>query len=183
MTALPEIARVTEICKIIGIKERRYYQLAQENEVPVPEKGKVNTVDAIQSYIAYLKKVAQGQGSLSLADERARLTKIQADMKELQLKKEQGELIEAEVALKLFTEVIQKMSSKLSAIPLKVAPLIIGCKTITEAKEILENLIEEVKAELKNPKIYKSLGSNTPSDSRRNSSKAQTKNKRVGRQK
>ncbi len=82
---------IEKVCKqIFGITPRRYRQLATEGVVPPVVKGKIDFLEAVKALIEYYRKLAAGQGSLTLVDERARLTKIQADMKELELQKKRG---------------------------------------------------------------------------------------------
>lgn len=145
------MVKLDEVCqKVFGITTRRYRYLAAEGIVPKPEKNQIDFVLACKALIEYYRKLAQGQGGVSLAEERARLTKIQADRKELQLKKEKGELIPVDEAMKEWINALQKVRQKLLAIPIKASPLVIASKNTKEAKEILENFIYEALEEIAN---------------------------------
>ncbi len=141
--------KLDDICKnLFGITPRRYRQLASEGILPPVVKGEIDVAKATRALLDYYRKLLQGQGSLTLTDERARLTKIQADRKELQLQKERGELIHVETAMKMWGSVIQQIRQKLLAIPTKASPILHGAKTIAETKETLEKFIFEVLEEI-----------------------------------
>lgn len=74
---MANMVKLDDICPaILGITSRRYRQLAGDGHVPRPEKGSVDLMPAIRDYIKYLQERLRGSGSLSLTDERTRLTKI-----------------------------------------------------------------------------------------------------------
>ena len=130
--------------EIFGITSRQYRKHATEDGAPSVIRGKIDVFQACKWLISYYRALAKGQGSLSLTDERTRLTKITADRKELQLKKEKGELINTMEAMKAWGIVCQAIRSKVLSMPFKLAPLILGAKTILEIKEITEKFIREV---------------------------------------
>jgi len=146
-------------CKtILGITSRRYRQLAKEGIVPEPVKGEIDILRACKAIIEYYRKLAQGQGSLTLTDERARLTKLRADQQELKLKKERGELIQVDLAMSLWGSVCMNIRNKLLAMPTKLAPLVFACKKISEVKEVIEKNIQEVLEEVANPNLKEITG-------------------------
>lgn len=139
--------------KIFQMSERRYRQLVNEREFPPVKGGLIDFVAAAAAVCKYYKELAMGQGSITLTDERARLTKINADRRELLLRKEKGELIETEMAMYLWGRVAMVIKSKLLSIPSKLASLVLGCKNIIEIKIITEKFIEEVLTEIANPDL------------------------------
>ena len=132
---------------VLGISSRRYRQLADENIVPSVSKGQVDALLACKQYIDYQRTLIEGQGSLSLTDERTRLTRINADRKELELKKEQGLLISVEISMTFWGNVLSKIRSKLLSMPKKLSPLIIGM-SIVQAEKKTDLFIREVLNEL-----------------------------------
>ena len=120
-------------------------------------RGKSMLFDINQVELWHTKNIDQAEpdvpGSLSLTDERIRLTKITADRKELLLQRERGELINTERAMTLWGAVIQIIANKLEAIPVKLAPLARATSSDREAKEIIENFINEVRVELSSPDL------------------------------
>jgi hypothetical protein len=150
-TALMNLEKICE--PVFGITSRRYRQLEKDNIVPKIANGEIDFPRAVKMLLDYYRKLAEGQGSLSLTDERVRLTKINADRKMLQLKREEGKLWDAEVVSLLIGGLLRVMNSKLSAIPVKLAPLARATASDMEAKEIIDKFISEVKAEIADTKL------------------------------
>lgn len=115
-------------------------------------------VDQISKWRNTTAEIEPVSDTVSLTAERIRLTKINADRKALQLAREQGKLIDTEVAMKLWGAVIQIISNKLDAIPVKLAPLARATSSDMEAKEIIDKFIREVKEELSNPNLAEVAG-------------------------
>jgi len=168
---------------IFGITDRRYRQMADEDIVPRVEKGKIDFVSATKALIDYYRRLSEGQGSFSLTDERTRLTRINADRKELDLKIVQGELIHVDIAMQQWGQVVMTIRSKLLAIPTKLSPLVLGCQNLPEIKETIERSIHEVMSELANPNLKHyaraKLGGDRP-HSRDAQASEKAKGKRVG---
>ena len=139
--------------KIFQMSARRYRQLVNERDFPPVKEGLIDFVAASAAVCKYYKDLAVGQGSMTLTDERSRLTKINADRKELMLRKERGELIETEKAMYLWGQVAMVIRSKLLSFPTKLAPLVLGYKSLVELKAVIEKFIEEVLIEVANPNL------------------------------
>jgi hypothetical protein len=107
---------------------------------------------AMTALACYYQKLAEGNGSLSLTDERTRLTRINADKKELELEKARGELIRTDVAQKLWAAVMANINLKIEIIPQKLPPLAFGL-SIPEIKALTERMIYEVRMEIANPDL------------------------------
>jgi phage terminase Nu1 subunit (DNA packaging protein) len=166
--------------QIFGISSRRYRQLVKELGAPPVVNGKVDILKACKFLIDYYRKLAEGQGSLSLTEERARLTKVNADLKLLMLRKQQGELIEKQLAFEMFTLVLTRMAEKLKSIPVKASSLLISAQSPIEIKQTLEELIREVLNEITSPEFIRSSVSDYAS-LHDNKTKAKVDSKRVGR--
>lgn len=138
------------ICKqIFGITSRQYRNLANDGKVPPVVSGKIDFPLATKQLLEYYRKLAAGQGSLSLTDERIRLTKINADRKDLQLQKEKGELLHVDTVMKLQGGVMQNIRSRILSLPAKLATLSFGSSTIAENESIIRKGIYEVLDEIK----------------------------------
>ena len=113
--------------KGLKMKARRYRQIADEDRVPKVVKGKILDPMATMTALAcYYQKLAEGNGSLSLTDERTRLTRINADKKELELEKARGELLDTAFAQKMWGGVLENIVKKIDIIPSKLPPLAYG---------------------------------------------------------
>lgn len=138
------------VCKnIFGITSRQYRYLATDGKVPAPVSGKIDFPLATKQLLEYYRKLAAGQGSLSLTDERVRLTKINADRKDLQLQKEKGELLHVDTIMKLQGGVMQNIRSRILSLPAKLATLSFGSSTIAENESIIRKGIYEVLDEIR----------------------------------
>ncbi len=88
--------------KVFGISSRRYRQLAKEGLAPEVLSGKIDFVAAAKALIDYYRKLSEGQGSLTLTDERKELVKVQRQLKELEFLVKKGELIPRKNVLQEF---------------------------------------------------------------------------------
>jgi len=144
--------------QIFGITPRRYRQLVKEYGAPPVKNGKVDLFKACKFLIEYYRKMAEGGGSATLAEEKAKLIAWQTKLKELQYKKEEKRLVDIEVVRYVLETLILRTKSKLEAIPSKLAPVIITASSLREARDILEKYIKEVLNELGDPKdVLKSI--------------------------
>jgi hypothetical protein len=135
-----------DIAEALGLSVRRVNQLQKDGVIPDPVVTDAKVV--IKSYVSFIKTANK-----DLLTERTRLTKINADRKQLQLEKERGELIETKKAMWLWGGVCQAIHSKILYMPSKLAPLILGAKTIPEIKSIVEKFTREILTEIANPDL------------------------------
>lgn len=179
---MPEYSLDT-MAKFICLSPRRVQQLAEDSIIPKPVKGRYDLVSTAQGYIRYLQTLAQGQGSKSLTDERTRNIRIKNAREELSLKKEQGELIVTEQAMKLWGEIVMATRAKILALPTKITPLVCGLTEQIKIKMIIEQEAHGICNELANPDIVavaKSVYGGDKRGSRDVSPAAKVKRKRVG---
>jgi phage terminase Nu1 subunit (DNA packaging protein) len=115
-------------------------------------------VACIHGYIDYLKRLATGTGEMSLTDERTRLTKLQADLAEIELKKAHGQMISTKRAMHFWGEVVSAVRQRLLGLPTRLAP-VVATRSIPQAKERIEMAVHEVLAELSNPDLVMSARS------------------------
>lgn len=140
--------KLDKLCPgIFGISERRYRQLAQEGIVPPVEDGLVDFVAATKHLIAYYQKLVEGQGAITLTEERARLTKFQAEKAKMETERMQETLVEAAEVEKRWLALGQACRTRLLAIPGKASPRLVGC-AVNEIKHVLEANIHEALNEL-----------------------------------
>jgi phage terminase Nu1 subunit (DNA packaging protein) len=121
--------------------------------------------------------------------ERARLTRVQAERQELKLARESGDYIPTELGLKVFEDIAMDMRAKLLAIPSKAAPRMIGITKERDAKTKLEKMIHEVLVDFSRTSPDRFLGElrklqgRTSQDVPAPSPAPEANNKRVGRNK
>jgi hypothetical protein len=128
----------------LGITTNRVHQLIESGQFP--RKG------TMQDYIdANDRRSATGNDQLDLTSERARVAKEHADKLEMENAVKRGELIPAETAAEVLRSEYQRASVKLQALPTKLAPLIVGSKSLAEVQDILSDGIGEALDELSRP--------------------------------
>lgn len=154
---------IQAISQLLKLSERRVQQLVKDGILPRPAKGEYDAIACIHSYIDYLKKLAQGNGELSLTEERTRYTKYQADIAEITLRKERGQIIDTQIAMKVWGEVVTSVRQKLLGMPTRLAPLIATSQSIPEIKDRLDHAIEEVLNEFTNPDLTGIAGNKSSS--------------------
>ena len=150
---MPQTYPVSAIAALLKLSERRIQQLVKDGILPRPIKSQYDPIACVHSYIDYLKKLITGSGELSLTDERTRLTKYQADLAELELKKAQGVLINTRHAMQLWGEVVTSSRQRLLGLPTRLAPVLATCQTIPEVKAKLDLVIYEILNEFTNPDL------------------------------
>lgn len=163
----------------LDITERHVLRLMQEGVLPKSDDPKQIT----RAYVRHLRESKGGKADL--IEERTRLTRIQADRKELELKVAQGKLIDVDIAMSLWGMVVQAIRSKLLALPSKQAPLMLGCNSLSELQDVGEKQVNEVLEELGNPDLKKysqMLGTHSANLPNAKAS-SKVKSKRMGRSK
>lgn len=159
---MPQSYPVAAIAQLLKLSERRIQQLVKDGIIPRPVKGEYEPIGCIHGYIDYLKKLAAGNGELSLTDERTRLTKYQADLAEIQLKKERGELITSAIAIEAWGRVVSAVRQKLLALSTRLAPVVATTQSLPEIKERIDSATHEVLNELANPDFTEYRNSSLP---------------------
>jgi phage terminase Nu1 subunit (DNA packaging protein) len=140
--------KIDKVCpNVFGISVRRYQQLAKESILPQSDNGYIDFVLATKHLISYYQKLVEGQGSITLTEERARLARVQADLVTLEYKKAIGELVDADEVSRIWIAMGQACRSRLLAIPAKLPPLLEG-KNKVECHRILQDHIYEALDEL-----------------------------------
>ncbi len=133
--------------RVFGFSDEMYRRLAKAGHLPAPVAGKIDLEASAKALIEYYRKLARGSGSLSLTDERTRLTKLQADLAEIELAKRNGDVIPYSDALTAWTKAMGAMKTRLLGIPTKYAPLLFG-RAAPEIQAIIDGAVREALAEL-----------------------------------
>jgi len=87
------------IAKLLKLTERRVQQLAKSGIIPRAAHGRYDLVASVQGYIHYLQERAAGPatvaGAIDYHVEKARKTRAEADIAEMDAAKRKGEAIDA----------------------------------------------------------------------------------------
>jgi len=106
--------------QIFGITASRYRQMAKDAIVPPVNKGMIDFPLAVKQYVEYLKKLAKGQGSISLTDERTRLATTQANKLELEYQIALREYAPINIITQTMASVGRQIAGILEALPVKL---------------------------------------------------------------
>ncbi|MEH6833997.1 terminase small subunit, Nu1 [Falsihalocynthiibacter arcticus] len=141
---------VKTIALLLKVTERRVQQLAQEGVIPRGDRGRYELAGSVQGYIAFLQnKVAlideDGKG-FDYNKEKARKTKAEADIAEMEADKMRGGLVSAqEVSSALSLIISEVRSNLLNNTPTRIASRAKSEKTAAAIKGIAK---EEITAAL-----------------------------------
>ncbi len=152
--------------------------------------GKPYKFDPAQTDQWHKDNVASKSGGASSKGdyfaEQTRKTKAEADLKELELGKQIGNLIEVDVVRTLLEGVVVQTLKKFEGMPAKLASAVVACNTKAEAKAVIEKEVNENLGELVTFDIV-GFGSKGARDRKRRLAKveapAKATGKRVGRRK
>lgn len=107
---------------------------------------KACAVDLARVYLpGHQAQPAEGE---TLEEAKTRKEAALASLHELELAEKTGRLLDAEKVTEWWVRMITNAKTKILAIPTKAAPLVIGCKSPAQAKDVLEQHIHEALTEL-----------------------------------
>jgi len=151
-TTMPAYPAST-IAKLFSITERRVHQLVQERVLPKASRGNYELVSCVQGYIKYLRERSLGSVDLdennpNIANERARLIKMQADKLAMEIDEEKGRLLDADKATRAWDNLIARCRAVLLGIPNKLANQVVAINNPEEVAQLLKKAIYEALEEL-----------------------------------
>lgn len=140
----------TTIAKLLMISERRLQQLAKEGVIPKTERGRYELAPTVQAYIKFIRdrKSANPESTIDFNFEKARKTKAEADLAEMEVEKARGSLVTADDVARAIENDYLYIKDRFRTIPTRVAPLLVGEQNITKVKEILIHEIDDILVDL-----------------------------------
>lgn len=131
-----------KLAEILGMSRTQVdnYQKAGMPFQAPEKKGLANRYDTADC-IRWL--VERKSEKLDYNAERTRLTKLQADKQELEIKIMEGELLRADDVKTAWTNIFNQIKSNLLAIPTRAATLLQGVESQTETRRVIEKLLRE----------------------------------------
>lgn len=151
-----KIVNQAELCAILGVVPMTISRL-QERGFPCLKKGEgrgESEYDTeacitwlIQNEIRKLTQTEDGK-FLDYEAERARLTAEQADKVAMENELRRGRLVDSDLVSMWWAKIITNAKTRLLAIPTKAAPLVLGVKTMPQARDVIERQVLEVLSEL-----------------------------------
>jgi terminase small subunit / prophage DNA-packing protein len=114
------------IGQLIGVSARRVTQLRDEGIIPAGPRGKFILGQAVRAYCAHMRPASGGHAAggakggpdpSDLAEQKARLTKAQADLAEMKLDAARGVLVPAADVDREWRNTFAAVRSRLLAVP------------------------------------------------------------------
>lgn len=155
MSDIIEVSEI-ELADYLGLSDRRIRQLFKQGVVIKSKRGKYDLKASIKSYLNFLRaKDEETKKNESL--EKLKISKEAETLMHERLKKRKTELQVLQLEKKMHTSedveffwnaMVMTAKSKITAIPVKCAPLLLGIEDRREAQAILKREIDAVLNEL-----------------------------------
>jgi phage terminase Nu1 subunit (DNA packaging protein) len=143
------------IAKLLDLTPQRVLQLVNQGVIPKKERGRYELVPVVRGYIKYLRE--RGLRADVSGDDynahRTRLTKVKADLAEMEKAQVEEQLIPSADVEAAWMEVAQNMKQKLLAFPQRVAPEVYAAEKLVEVKSILKDHIYDALQEIADVKV------------------------------
>lgn len=180
-------ASLDHIAHLLKLTPRMVNKHVKDNGMPRISRGEYDMVLSVHWYIDFLHAQIQAarRGDETEQQARSRLIKASANLKELELAREQGRLITQDTVKILWERIVIAFKNRMLIIPTKLPQRLVACTQITEVKQLLEQEIHEALNELSSTDIDTAPrpGATRPVDDETGKSSAKADGKRVGRQK
>jgi len=115
---------------------------------PAESKGNSKRYRMEDAAKALLGKIPTAEGVLSYDEARARKVAAEAELAEIELQKERGDVLPVEVVNAINDEIYGNFRSRMLAVPAKAAPDIFAAGDVKEAKAFLRRHINDALQEL-----------------------------------
>jgi phage terminase Nu1 subunit (DNA packaging protein) len=123
---------VTKVASALNLDERRVQQLVKEG-MPREARGQYDPVKCMLWYIRYLQQALEKKavptldgGFFGEREERVRLLRADADLREMELAKERGLLVALPDFEATLTDLVLTTKARIMALPPRLAPELVG---------------------------------------------------------
>ena len=130
-----------EAAKFLKLSRRTFYRLIESGDLPKSNDGEYILGEIVE---AYWRSQFDNKGLLAA---KTRLTTAAAEINELKLSQERGEVVKSSAVMKVWCDNVIRAKTKLLNIPTKIAPELVG-QDVTEIQSRLTNEIEQALKEL-----------------------------------
>lgn len=137
---------VATIAKLLMLSDRRVQQLTKEGVIPKAERGRYELAPAVQGYIRYLQErsMRSDASPIDYHVEKARLTKNQADLAEIEAAKARGEVADVELVARAWANVCAEARIRFRNIPARVVSALVGETDERKVKAVLTAELDQV---------------------------------------
>jgi len=139
------------LAELFGLAIPNISQLTTSGILDANVPGRNNLLLSAHKYIKHLRSKADGRskgGSGEFADEKARLTKAQADKAEMEAEEMSGEIVRKDEVVQEWQGILMDMKAKLLSMPSKAATLVADEENPAVCQQILDKMVREALQEL-----------------------------------
>jgi|SRR6267143_954728 len=143
------IVDVTKVASFLNLDERRIQQLVKEG-MPRASRGQYDPIKCAYFYIRYLQRALEKKavptldgGYIGEREERVRLLRADADLREIELAKERGLLVALHDVEAAVTDLVLTTKARIMAIPPRLAPELVGETSRIMIQAKLEKVCKE----------------------------------------
>jgi len=182
-------ATLDQIAHLLKITPRMVNIHVKQNGMPRLSRGEYDLVKCVHWYLDYKDRllVEARKGNETEQQARARLIRASADLRELELARERGQLVPVETIKYLWERVVVAFKTRMLAIPSKLPQRLIVTRDVNEVKGILDSEIFEALNELSAANVdvseYRRYEKARSVDDAADEPPAKADRKRLGRQK
>lgn len=150
-----------ELAEYLGLSTRRIRQLFKEGVVIKSQRGRY---DLKKSVLGYINSIRQQEKQMDASLEKLKISKEATSLQHEQLKKRKTELQVQELEKKLhraedveyfWNAMVLSAKSRLTSIPVKTAPLLVGIEDRKEIQAILKREVADALNEIANYDVDK----------------------------
>ena len=142
---------VSTLAILFGVSQRRIQEYAQLGVLEKTGRGRYNLCDCVLRFVRFMRE-KRNKYPIDLQNERARLTKLQADRADIQLQEARGEVVRTEDVASTWADLVIAARSRLLAIPTSLTPGILAADSQNAVTELLRDAIEDALNELADTK-------------------------------
>nr|DAN07190.1 MAG TPA: DNA packaging protein [Caudoviricetes sp.] len=130
------------MAKLLMVSERRIQQLAKEGVIPRADRGRYELVPTVQGYIKYLQDRCSGEAvAYDYAVEKARLTKAQADLAEIEVARARQDVVGLAQIGRNLTNLFTIVRTNVRNVPGRIVSSLAG---LTDERRIKALLLAEI---------------------------------------
>jgi len=160
-----------DVAEHLDLSVKRISELIRDGILPSKKGRSPLNIDVCRiAYISYLRKLGgynKRSGGGDIAEEKARLTKAQADKAELEVEQLEKLLIPAQLVKDTWSEYVSSSRAKLLGMPSRIAHQLITIDKYSEAELIIKEQVYETLNELAQhgiPKEYRKVDTGNESN-------------------
>jgi phage terminase Nu1 subunit (DNA packaging protein) len=138
-----------ELCALLGVTRNTVKEYVKAGLFKPLRYGVYDAAVAVPAVCAYLRKSSAGVPTSAEADaDRARIIAAKAEMAEMELARQKGELWRRDHVIYVFGGQMTNTRARLLALPTRAAPALLGCQSVAEIAAKLRDEVHSALEEL-----------------------------------